>query len=134
MEKEIGAKKDLHCPTCDRSMQQRSSKIFNTFRPMAIQDHRPLIPSIGISIKKMDENQWWETRRIIREIQVCVNWVLFNLLVHRGNEVSQKIFRFIYRICGNNIFLHPISAFLEIIEFLLVFAQEFFISREKMIL
>lgn len=44
--------KDLHCPTCGRSMQQRSSKIFNTFRPMAIQDHRPSIPSIGTSVRK----------------------------------------------------------------------------------
>lgn len=48
---------DLHCPTCGRSMQQRSSKIFNTFRPMAIQDHRPSISSIGTSVKKKDEHQ-----------------------------------------------------------------------------
>lgn len=46
-------KKDLHCPTCGRSMQQRSNKILNTFRPMAIQNHRPSIPSIGTSVKKI---------------------------------------------------------------------------------
>lgn len=111
-------KKDLHCPTCGRSMQQRSNKIFNTFRPMAIQNHRPSIPSIGTSIKKnMDENQWRETRRMVREIQVLSFVTAFSLIF--SCTVGMKFLRryfdlfIVFEEIIFSTFLYSISAFLE---------------------
>jgi len=44
---------NLRWPTYACRVQQRSSKILNTFRPMAIQDHRPSIrSSVDASVKR----------------------------------------------------------------------------------